>query len=165
MRGVATVAPRFRPPRRETEPAERRSRRWAVAGTSLEIEPGQLAAFVGPSGAGKTTLCYLVPRLYEVDSGAVRVDGYDVRDLTMSSLSEAVGMVTQDPYLFHASIADNLRYAKPDATDAELEPPPRPPTFTTASSDSTTDSTPWWAKEDFACPVARSSDWPSRGCC
>ncbi|EHI45809.1 phosphonate C-P lyase system protein PhnK, partial [Rhodococcus opacus PD630] len=105
----------------ETEPAERRSRRWAVAGTSLEIEPGQLAAFVGPSGAGKTTLCYLVPRLYEVDSGAVRVDGYDVRDLTMSSLAEAVGMVTQDPYLFHASIADNLRYAKPDATDAELQ--------------------------------------------
>ncbi|UOT06046.1 ABC transporter ATP-binding protein/permease [Rhodococcus opacus] len=122
MRGVATVAPRFPAAAApETEPAERRSRRWAVAGTSLEIEPGQLAAFVGPSGAGKTTLCYLVPRLYEVDSGAVRVDGYDVRDLTMSSLSEAVGMVTQDPYLFHASIADNLRYAKPDATDAELE--------------------------------------------
>ncbi|WP_213576861.1 ABC transporter ATP-binding protein [Rhodococcus sp. USK13] len=98
----------------------RRPRRWAVAGTSLEIEPGQLAAFVGPSGAGKTTLCYLVPRLYEVDRGAVLVDGYDVRDLTMSSLADAVGMVTQDPYLFHASIADNLRYAKPDATDAEL---------------------------------------------
>ncbi|MDV6280872.1 ABC transporter ATP-binding protein [Rhodococcus jostii] len=122
MRGVTTVAPRFPATvAPDTEPAERRSRRWAVAGTSLEIEPGQLAAFVGPSGAGKTTLCYLVPRLYEVDSGAVRVDGYDVRDLTMSSLAEAVGMVTQDPYLFHASIADNLRYAKPDATDAELQ--------------------------------------------
>ncbi|MCQ4118249.1 ABC transporter ATP-binding protein [Rhodococcus tibetensis] len=100
-----------------TEP---RPRRWAVAGTSLVVEPGQLAAFVGPSGAGKTTLCYLVPRLYEVDRGAVRIDGFDVRDLTMSSLADAVGMVTQDPYLFHASIADNLRYAKPDATDAEL---------------------------------------------
>ncbi|MEV0945471.1 ABC transporter ATP-binding protein [Rhodococcus sp. NPDC049939] len=102
------------------EPVDHQRRRWAVAGTSLTIEPGQLAAFVGPSGAGKTTLCYLVPRLYEVDSGAVRVDGYDVRDLTMNSLAEAVGMVTQDPYLLHASIADNLRYAKPDATDAEL---------------------------------------------
>ncbi|MFC0448404.1 ABC transporter ATP-binding protein [Rhodococcus jostii] len=122
LRGVSTVATRLPAAAApETEPAERRSRRWAVAGTSLEIEPGQLAAFVGPSGAGKTTLCYLVPRLYEVDSGSVRVDGYDVRDLTMSSLAEAVGMVTQDPYLFHASIADNLRYAKPDATDAELQ--------------------------------------------
>ncbi|SEC20207.1 ABC transporter ATP-binding protein [Rhodococcus koreensis] len=122
MRGVATVAPRLPASAApEAAPAERRSRRWAVAGTSLEIEPGQLAAFVGPSGAGKTTLCYLVPRLYEVDSGAVRVDGHDVRDLTMSSLADAVGMVTQDPYLFHASIADNLRYAKPDATDSELQ--------------------------------------------
>jgi ATP-binding cassette subfamily B protein len=121
LRGVSTVATRLPSAvAPETPPADRRSRRWAVAGTSLEIEPGQLAAFVGPSGAGKTTLCYLVPRLYEVNSGSVRVDGYDVRDLTMSSLAEAVGMVTQDPYLFHASIADNLRYAKPDATDAEL---------------------------------------------
>ncbi|QNG17844.1 ABC transporter ATP-binding protein [Rhodococcus triatomae] len=95
-------------------------RTWAVAGTSLRIEPGRLAAFVGPSGAGKTTLCYLVPRLYEVDRGAVRIDGLDVREVTMSSLADAVGMVTQDPYLFHASIADNLRYARPDATDEEL---------------------------------------------
>lgn len=122
MRGVTTVASRFPAAAiPDTAPAERRSRRWAVAGTSLEIEPGQLAAFVGPSGAGKTTLCYLVPRLYEVDSGAVLVDGHDVRDLTMSSLADAVGMVTQDPYLFHASIADNLRYAKPDAADTELQ--------------------------------------------
>ncbi|GCE36323.1 hypothetical protein Rhow_001689 [Rhodococcus wratislaviensis] len=122
MRGVTTVASRFPAAAiPDTAPAERRSRRWAVAGTSLEIGPGQLAAFVGPSGAGKTTLCYLVPRLYEVDSGAVLVDGHDVRDLTMSSLADAVGMVTQDPYLFHASIADNLRYAKPDAADTELQ--------------------------------------------
>lgn len=97
-----------------------RRRAWAVRDVSLVVEPGQLAAFVGPSGAGKTTLSYLVPRLYEVDEGAVRVDGHDVRDLTLSSLAEAVGMVTQDPYLFHASIADNLRYARPDATDADL---------------------------------------------
>ncbi|MBX9245073.1 ABC transporter ATP-binding protein [Actinotalea ferrariae] len=97
-----------------------RSRSWAVRGVSLRIEAGQLAAFVGPSGAGKTTLSYLVPRLYEVDAGAVLIDGHDVRDLTLATVADAVGMVTQDPYLFHASIADNLRYARPDASDAEL---------------------------------------------
>ncbi|WP_223148265.1 ABC transporter ATP-binding protein, partial [Actinotalea sp. JY-7885] len=95
-------------------------RTWTVRGVSLRIEPGQLAAFVGPSGAGKTTLSYLVPRLYEVDSGAVLIDGHDVRDLTLASVADAVGMVTQDPYLFHASIGDNLRYARPDASDDEL---------------------------------------------
>lgn len=98
-----------------------RQRPWAVRDVSFRIEPGQLAAFVGPSGAGKTTLSHLVPRLYEVDRGAVRVDGHDVRDVTLASLADTVGMVTQDPYLFHASIADNLRYARPDATDDELE--------------------------------------------
>lgn len=97
-----------------------RGRGWAVRGVSLRIEAGQLAAFVGPSGAGKTTLSYLVPRLYEVDRGAVLLDGHDVRDLTLSSVADAVGMVTQDPYLFHASIGDNLRYARPDATDDEV---------------------------------------------
>ncbi|KGM02991.1 ABC transporter ATP-binding protein [Cellulomonas cellasea] len=113
-------------PRDEPEPATddalagSRRRAWAVRDVSLVVEPGQLAAFVGPSGAGKTTLSYLVPRLYEVDRGAVRVDGHDVRDLTLSSLADTVGMVTQDPYLFHATIADNLRYARPDATDDEL---------------------------------------------
>ncbi|WP_307793638.1 ABC transporter ATP-binding protein [Actinotalea soli] len=93
---------------------------WAVRGVSLHVPAGSLAAFVGPSGAGKTTLTYLVPRLYEVDRGAVLLDGHDVRDLRLGSLADAVGMVTQDPYLFHASIADNLRYARPEATDAEL---------------------------------------------
>jgi ATP-binding cassette subfamily B protein len=97
-----------------------RRRPWAVRDVSLTVEPGQLAAFVGPSGAGKTTLSYLVPRLYEVDRGAVRIDGHDVRDVTLGSLADVVGMVTQDPYLFHATIADNLRYARPDATDDQL---------------------------------------------
>jgi len=95
-------------------------RPWALRGVTLTVAPGQLAALVGPSGAGKTTLTYLIPRLYEADRGSVRIDGTDVRDLTLASVADAVGMVTQDPYLFHASIADNLRYARPDATEAEL---------------------------------------------
>ncbi|NMO92319.1 ABC transporter ATP-binding protein [Actinomycetospora sp. TBRC 11914] len=94
---------------------------WALQDLSLRIEPGQLAAVVGPSGAGKTSLSYLVPRLYDVDRGAVCLDGIDVRELALSSLAEVVGMVTQDTYLFHATVAENLRYAAPDATDAELE--------------------------------------------
>jgi ATP-binding cassette, subfamily B, bacterial len=84
------------------------------------IEPGQLVALVGPSGAGKTTMTSLIPRLYDVTGGAVLVDGQDVRSLTQDSLREAIGVVVQDPHLFHESIADNLRYAKPEATDAEL---------------------------------------------
>lgn len=94
---------------------------WVVRGVSFRIEPGQVAALVGPSGAGKTTLTHLVPRLYDVDRGTVRLDGTDVRDLTLGSLADVVGVVTQDPYLFHASIADNLRYARADADDAALE--------------------------------------------
>ncbi|GAA2038551.1 ABC transporter ATP-binding protein [Agromyces tropicus] len=88
---------------------------------SFAIEPGQYAAFVGPSGAGKTTVSYLVPRLYEASGGAVRFAGADVRDLEHESLVSNIGIVSQETYLFHASIADNLRYARPDATDAELE--------------------------------------------
>ncbi len=94
--------------------------RWALEDLSLQIAPGRLAAVVGPSGAGKSTLSSLVPRLYDVDAGAVRLDGVDVRDLTQASLPGLVGMVTQESYLFHGSIADNLRYAAPDATDAEI---------------------------------------------
>jgi ATP-binding cassette, subfamily B, bacterial len=94
---------------------------WALENLTLDIKPGQLAAIVGPSGAGKTTVSYLVPRLYDVTRGAVRVDGLDVRDILMSSLAEVVGMVTQESYLFHASIRQNLMYARPDAGDEELE--------------------------------------------
>src|SRR5581483_8778973 len=89
-----------------------------LRGVSFTAEPGTMTALVGPSGAGKTTLSHLVPRLYDVTSGSVRIDGHDVRDLTLDSLGAAVGMVTQDAHLFHESIAANLRYAKPDATDA-----------------------------------------------
>ena len=80
-----------------------------------------VAALVGPSGAGKTTCRSLIPRLYDVTEGAVRVDGHDVRDLTQDSLRAAIGVVSQDPHLFHETVAENLRYARPDATDAELE--------------------------------------------
>jgi ATP-binding cassette subfamily B protein len=95
--------------------------REVLQGVSATIEPGQLVALVGPSGGGKTTLSMLVPRLYDVTGGAVRVDGHDVRDLTQDSLHAAIGAVTQDPHLFHDTVGNNLRYARPDATDAEIE--------------------------------------------
>jgi ATP-binding cassette, subfamily B, bacterial len=86
----------------------------------LEIAPGRMVALVGPSGAGKSTLASLIPRLYDVTSGRITVDGHDVRDLTLTSLRAAIGIVSQDPHLFHDSVAANLRYAKPEATDDEL---------------------------------------------
>jgi ATP-binding cassette subfamily B protein len=87
----------------------------------FEAEPGQLVALVGPSGSGKTTTTYLLPRLYDVDDGSVEIDGIDVRNIKLASLGEVIGFVTQETFLFHASVRENLRYAKPDATDHELE--------------------------------------------
>ncbi len=86
----------------------------------FEAAPGQLVALVGPSGSGKTTTTYLIPRLYDVDDGAVEIDGRDVRSVTLASLGQVVGFVTQETYLFHASVRENLLYARPDATDDEL---------------------------------------------
>jgi ATP-binding cassette subfamily B protein len=91
-----------------------------LRGVRATIEAGQLVALVGPSGAGKTTLSSLIPRLYDVTVGSIRVDGHDVRDLTQDSLHRAIGVVSQDPHLFHDTVGMNLRYARPDATDAEL---------------------------------------------
>jgi ATP-binding cassette subfamily B protein len=91
-----------------------------LRGISFRAEPGQLVALVGPSGAGKTTISQLVTRMYDVGSGAVRVGGHDVRDVTMQSLRDAVGVVTQDAHMFHDTIRANLLYAAPDATDEQL---------------------------------------------
>lgn len=95
--------------------------RPTLGGIGFVAEPGQHVAFVGPSGAGKTTILYLAPRLYEASAGQVRFAGADVRALTQESIIDRVGIVSQETYLFHATIRENLRYAKPDATDAELE--------------------------------------------
>jgi ATP-binding cassette subfamily B protein len=96
-------------------------RQWAVRKVSFEIRPGQLAALVGPSGAGKTTVTYLLPRLYDPTEGSIILDGHDLRQVKMASLAHQIGMVTQETYLFHDTIRANLLYAKPDATQAEIE--------------------------------------------
>jgi ATP-binding cassette subfamily B protein len=97
------------------------ARETALENIDFRLQPGQLAALVGPSGAGKTTLTYLIPRLYDPTSGRITLDGHDLRDLALDSLSRQIGMVTQETYLFHDTIRTNLLYAKPDATQAEIE--------------------------------------------
>ena len=93
---------------------------FALEHVDLEADPGELVALVGPSGSGKTTTTYLIPRLYDVDSGAVEIDGIDVRRIKLKSLGETIGVVTQETYLFHASVRENLMYAKPEATEDEM---------------------------------------------
>jgi ATP-binding cassette, subfamily B, bacterial len=96
-------------------------REWTLDDVDIEIEPGQLAALVGPSGAGKTTVTYLVPRLYDVQQGAVMIDGVDVRKISLQSLGDMIGIVTQETYLFHDTVRRNLLYGNPDATQQEVE--------------------------------------------
>ncbi len=119
--GLAAVK-RWRDFDREIEPTVPvETRPWAVENVSFTAPPGSLTALVGPSGAGKTTISYLIPRLYDVTEGAVRIDGHDVRRLSLETLASAIGVVTQETYLFHDTIAANLRYARPEATPEELE--------------------------------------------
>ena len=95
-------------------------RRYALTDVSFTIEPGQLVALVGPSGAGKTTVSYMIPRLYDPDSGEISIDGRDIKDIKLNSLADNIGAVTQETYLFYESIRANLLYARPDATEAEM---------------------------------------------
>ena len=95
-------------------------RQWALDGVSLRIPPGQMAAFVGPSGAGKSTIANLVPRLYDVTEGVVSIDGIDVREIPLADLSEIIGFVTQESYLFHATMEKNLLYARPEASREDV---------------------------------------------
>jgi ATP-binding cassette subfamily B protein len=97
------------------------SRRWALRNLSFEIQPGQLVALVGPSGAGKTTVTYLLPRFYDPTQGRITLDGHDLRRLNQESLAHQIGMVTQETYLFHDTVRANLLYARPTATQEELE--------------------------------------------
>ncbi|HSM23699.1 MAG TPA: ABC transporter ATP-binding protein [Anaerolineaceae bacterium] len=103
------------------EEIQSQARVTALENISFQAKPGQLIALVGPSGAGKTTLTYLIPRLYDPNEGQVLIDGYDLRDVTLDSLSDQIGMVTQETYLFHDTIRTNLSYARLDATQEELE--------------------------------------------
>ena len=104
-----------------TSSSHHQARENALENISFKLQAGQVAALVGPSGAGKTTLTYLIPRLYDPTQGAVLLDGHDLRDIALDSLAQHIGMVTQETYLFHDTIRTNLLYAKLDATQAELE--------------------------------------------
>lgn len=105
----------------EEEAPKSQARGSALENISFKADPGELVALVGPSGAGKTTITYLIPRLYDPTEGIIRIDGHDLRDVTLSSLSNQIGMVTQETYLYHDTIRTNLQYARLDATQAELE--------------------------------------------
>jgi ATP-binding cassette subfamily B protein len=108
-------------PSPESAPILEPPREWTLEGVNVHIEGGQLAALVGPSGAGKTTMTYLVPRLYDVQRGAILVDGIDVRKFSLESLGDAIGVVTQETYLFHTTVRRNLEYGRPGASQEEME--------------------------------------------
>ena len=139
--------------------------RAALRDVSLRIEPGQLAALVGPTGAGKTTLSYLVARLYDPDEGVIRIDGHDMRELTLSSLPDTIAMVTQETYLFHDTVRANLLYAHPDATDDEVESAACVAFIHDRILQLPEDTRRRSASAATASPAARSSGWRSPARC
>ena len=160
-----------------TRPPKRyRSRRWnrwrystlpcrsRCFSTCRSGQPGQLVALVGPSGAGKTTITQLVTRMYDVQEGGVFVGGHDVRDVTLESLRDLVGVVTQDAHMFHDTIRANLAYAIPDATDEELwgRSSRHIGPLVRSLPDQSRRS---WVTAATGCPAGRSSGSRSRGCC
>ena len=133
---------------------------------SFSAEPGTLVALVGPSGAGKTTISNLVPRLYDVRGGSVRINGVDVRDATLESLRDTIGVVTQDAHLFHDTIRANLEFVKADATDAEMFDALRAAQILPLIESLPRGSTRWWGIAGTGSRVARSSASRSRvSCC
>ena len=119
----------------ETGAALSQAREIILEDINFQVQPGELVALVGPSGAGKTTLTYLIPRLYDPTSGIIRIDGHDLREVSLASLSAQIGMVTQETHLFHDTIRTNLIYARLDASQAEIRLPAGPPTFMILSAD------------------------------
>ena len=135
-------------------------------GVSFRVEPGQLVALVGSSGSGKSTIASLVPRLYDVDGGAVRLVGVDVRDLSFDAIRDTVGMVTQDGHLFHDTVRENLRFARPEATDDELwDGAAHGPAGRRWSRRCPTGSTRWSASGATGSPAASASASPSPASC
>jgi ATP-binding cassette, subfamily B, bacterial len=149
-----------------SRPASAGTEEYVLRGVSFQVEPGQLVALVGPSGGGKTTITHLVARLYDPTRGAVRIADRDLRRVTLESLHDAVGVVTQDAHMFHDTIRANLAYANPDATDAELLD-----ALAAAQLQELVAGLPdgldtvVGGTADTACPAARSSGWRSPGCC
>ena len=138
---------------------------FALEAIDFEVKPGQLVALVGPSGAGKTSTTYLIPRLYDVDTGAVELDGLDVRRIKLESIGQIVGFVTQETYLFHSSVRDNLRYARPGGPTPSWRRRPVRQRSTTGSWSCRTATTRSSASAATSSPAARSSASPSPGCC
>ena len=140
-------------------------RRPALVHFSLDVPAGTTVALVGPTGAGKSTTLSLLHRMWDAQSGVIRIDGVDHRDITLDSLRRNIGVVFQDNTMFYRTIGDNLRVGKPDATPAELEAAASSPRRTISSCASPTATTRWWASAALPCRAASASGFPSRGPC